>query len=285
MLIPESCKNSIAHPCVVEKNGFYYLYFCGTSALPSSLQGGAENFRIFRYKSIDLLNWTPVDYETSYHGDSEIIYMNTCGDLEYTTEVQNQQFYPLACATNKEIKILLPYLKGENILLNPCFDADVNNWEIGNENWAESSIYTGTMVKNLDSTITQIGFNNSCKLTSTGQRTRSCIKQTSSLECEIGDYIANIAYVNNNSCRKVILTTDILDMDNNIILSYDNTVTGNNGWIPIVNILKVPSKKTDGSMYFGRYKVRTQVCVDIDDGQSLNVSNIQVFKINRALLS
>lgn len=293
IIVPESSKNVLAHPCVLRDNGIFYLYFCGTGAKKTSdVQGGAENFRMFRYKSNDLINWTPVDYETNLKPNSkELVYLNTCGELEFTTEVQNPSQYQVAYIETDsnskiiEIKNLLPYLEGDNKVKNGYFDNNLDNWLISNNNSTNPSIYNGTISASISTDIVQKGLDNSCILTSE-TRAYGGIKQTiKDNSFNVGDYIAVKCYLKNKNCSKVKLITNIkCRTTNDIIFSSTNEIREFDGWTPLTSVLKIPNRNNT-TIYFGKYSIEVFILCDIDNGQQLNISDVQVVKINKQLVN
>lgn len=293
IIVPESSKNVLAHPCVLRDNGIFYLYFCGTSAKKTStIQGGAENFRMFRYKSNDLINWTPVDYETNLKPNTkELVYLNTYGELEFTTEVQNPSQYQVAYIETDsnskiiEIKNLLPYLEGDNKVKNGYFDNNLDNWLISNNNSTNPSIYTGTISASISTDIVQKGLDNSCILTS-NTRAYGGIKQTiKDNSFNVGDYIAIKCYLKNKNCSKVKLITNIkCRTTNDIIFSSTNEINEFDGWTPLTSVLKIPNRNNT-TIYFGKYSIEVLILCDIDNGQQLNISDVQVVKINKQLVN
>ena len=293
IIVPESSKNVLAHPCVLRDNGIFYLYFCGTGAnKTSTIQGGAENFRMFRYKSNDLINWTPIDYETNLKPNSkELVYLNTCGELEFTTEVQNPSQYQVAYIETDsnskiiEIKNLLPYLEGDNKVKNGYFDNNLENWLISNNNSTNPSIYTGTISASISTDIVQKGLDNSCILTSE-TRAYGGIKQTiKDNSFNVGDYIAVKCYLKNKNCSKVKLITNIkCRTTNDIIFSSTNEIREFDGWTPLTSVLKIPNRNNT-TIYFDKYSIEVLILCDIDNGQQLNISDVQVVKINKQLIN
>ena len=126
---------------------------------------------------------------------------------------------------------------------------------------------------------------NSCILTSE-TRAYGGIKQTiKDNSFNVGDYIAVKCYLKNKNCSKVKLITNIkCRTTNDIIFSSTNEIREFDGWTPLTSVLKIPNRNNT-TIYFDKYSIEVLILCDIDNGQQLNISDVQVVKINKQLIN
>lgn len=279
--VPEASWKAISHPALINVDDVWYLFFCGTNGTPNGLTGGAVPFRIYRYKSTDLTSWTPVDYDTSIVASTdEIAVITKNGDIELTTEDQNQSFYQLArIKTNgsdiTQIDNLLPYFyQGEALpLLNGGFLTDIASWTTFND--------SGTVTQAFDNTVYPLGFASSAKFTAATASVGGLRQDITNADIRPGDLILLQAMVKNTGGTNAKLTLHIWG-GSTLLCGRDDTVTGTFPWQTLACIIRVPTRVRHGNTspfgdaYHGAYKLRVQLNSSINSGQSVNYANVKL---------